>query len=78
MLTPTHSSAETEDSNLRPEVTVRAGSSDDESQTQEASHSNVLTLAVAHQAEKRKAITDLVHRGKRVKISIGSGVDLCD
>ncbi|KAG1890749.1 HORMA domain-containing protein [Suillus subluteus] len=39
---------------------------------------NVLTLAVAHQAEKRKAATDLVHRGKRVKISIGSGVDLCD
>lgn len=77
MLTLTHSSAETEDSNLRPEVTARAGSSNDESQTQEATH-NVLTLAVAHQAEKRKAVTDLVHRGKRVKISIGSGVDLCD
>lgn len=77
MLTPTHSSAEIADSDLRPEVMARAGSSDDESQTQEATQ-NILTLAVAHQAEKRKAATDLVHHGKRVKISIGSGVDLCD
>ncbi|KAG1741980.1 HORMA domain-containing protein [Suillus lakei] len=66
--------AEIADSNLRPDVTARAGSSDDESQTQEATQ-NVLTLAVA---EKRKAATDLVHHGKRIKISIGSGVDLCD
>ncbi|KAG1899799.1 HORMA domain-containing protein [Suillus fuscotomentosus] len=70
-------STEITDSNLHPEVTAQAGSSDDESQTQEATQ-NVLTLAVAHQAEKRKAAADLVHRGKRVKISIGSGVDLCD
>lgn len=77
MLIPTHSSTEITDSNLHPEVTAQAGSSDDESQTQEATQ-NVLTLAVAHQAEKRKAAADLVHRGKRVKISIGSGVDLCD
>jgi hypothetical protein len=53
------------------------GCSDDESQTQEATQ-NVLTLAVARQAEKRKATTDPVGRGKRVKVSIGSGVDLCD
>ncbi|KAG1727923.1 HORMA domain-containing protein [Suillus paluster] len=65
------------DSNLGPEVTSRQGCSDDESQTQEATQ-NVLTLAVVHQAEKRKAATDLARREKRLKISIGSGVDLCD
>jgi hypothetical protein len=53
------------------------GGSGDESQTQEATQ-NVLTLAVARQAEKRKAATGLKGREKRIKVSIGSGVDLCD
>jgi hypothetical protein len=72
-----YSSTGIADSNSRPEVTSHVGGSGDESQTQEATQ-NVLTLAVARQAEKRKAATGLKGREKRVKVSIGSGVDLCD
>jgi len=70
-----YSSTDIVDSSSRLEVTSHGPS--DESQTQEATQ-NVLTLAVARQAEKRKAATGLKGREKRVKVSIGSGVDLCD
>ncbi|KAF9246385.1 HORMA domain-containing protein [Melanogaster broomeanus] len=63
---------------------VKDGTSSDtldlDSQTQEPTQ-NVLTLAVVHQTEvnlKRKARTDSNRATKKIKVSIGSAVDLCD
>lgn len=52
----------------------------DDSQTQEASQ-NVLMLAIARQTEaplKRKVCSDTDKPTKKIKISIGTAVDLCD
>ncbi|KAI6150632.1 HORMA domain-containing protein [Pisolithus tinctorius] len=59
---------------------VREATQGDDSQTQEASQ-NVLMLAIARQTEaslKRKAGSNTDKPIKKIKISIGTAVDLCD